>query len=118
MFDYKIKTILDEADDYMQVAQEEMFKPEEDVVYYMVCRNSFKAIQCYLTGYLLNHNAELSSNLSLEVLLEECRNIDSKFENLKLDFLFNAREKEDVWMNPGIAKKFMEMAQKTKLIVG
>lgn len=117
MYDQKIKTMLDEAEDYMQIAREELFKPEEDVVHYMVCQNSLKAIKSYLAGYLLNHNIELNPNNSIEELLIECRNTDTKFDNLKLEFLFNAYEKQDVWMNPEIAKKFIGLAEQTKSIV-
>ena len=33
-------------------ANEELFKPEEDVVSYLVCKNSQYAIEAYLKGYL------------------------------------------------------------------
>ena len=53
MFDQKIKTTMSQADALLDAANEELCRPEEDVVPYMVCNNAYKSVGKYLTGYAI-----------------------------------------------------------------
>jgi hypothetical protein len=114
---YDIKTIIEQGEEYYHSAQEELFKPEEDVVHYMVCRSAYKATHKFLTGFLMQKGTQINSKLSLEELLKMCRKINPKFNALKLDPFFHATEEEDVWMNLGTAKDFLGMATETRKLV-
>lgn len=117
MNDQKVKTILDQANDLIKLAQEELFKPEEDVVHYLVCRNAFKAVDKYLSGFLLDHGINIHSSTSLETLLTNCREIDSKFNYLNLEAMYSSGEDEDVWMDMGTTQEFLTLAQRIKKMV-
>ena len=117
MYDQKAKTTLDQADELFLTAQEELSRPEEDVVPYMVCRNAFKSVNKYLTGFLLQHGMEIHASISLEVLLERCREIDARFKDLNLDLLYNTSEAEDVWLDMDTVKDFIHLATQTREMV-
>jgi len=65
-------------------ANEELFRPEEDIVTYSVCKNSQYAIENYLKGYLLKNNVEIGELKTISLLLEQCILINANFK--KLDF--------------------------------
>ena len=117
MEDIKIKSTFEQAEELFESAQNEMYKPEEDVVHYMVCSNSFKAVNHYLTSFLLNQGEEIHSMLSLEVLLEKCTTYSPRFKELDLKAMYSSAEDEDVWMNIETAKTFMETALQTRLLI-
>lgn len=116
MYD-QVKTPLQQAEEFLQIAQEELYKPEEDVVRYMVCRSAYKAVQNYLTAYLVKQNIKTNPTMTIENLLDLCRKSNPIFNDLKLDLLYNAHEEEDVWMDMGTAQEFMDLASKTKVLV-
>ena len=118
MHNQKVKITMDQADELFLTAQEELSRPEEDVVPYMVCRNAFKSVNKYLTGFLLKHGMEIHASMSLEVLLNQCREIDPRFNNLNLDPLYSTSEQEDVWMDMDTVKEFIGLATQTREMVG
>jgi hypothetical protein len=118
MYNEKIKTTLDEAEELFDAAKEELYKPEEDVVHYMVCHNAFKSVNQYLTGYLLNHGVEIYVSMSLAALLDQCRLIDKKFNDLNLDLLYTFNEDENIWMDIDNTLEYMELAAQTRKMVG
>ena len=74
----------DLAKNKLKIANEELFKPEEDVVSYLVCKNSQYAIEAYLNGYLNHRGFETHDKESLEGLFERCRSLDSKFNKVEI----------------------------------
>ncbi|TRX49856.1 hypothetical protein FNH22_26490 [Fulvivirga sp. M361] len=118
MYDQKVNTTFDQADELFRIAQEELCKPEEDVVPYMVCRNAFKSVNKYLTAFLLKHGMDIHASMSLEVLLDACRQIDPAFNELNLNLLYSTGEKEDVWMDMGTVNEYIALAKQTRQMVG
>ena len=116
MYD-QVKTPLEQAEEFFNSAREELYKPEEDVVHYMVCRSAYKAVQNYLIAYLTMQKVKTNPTMTLESLLGLCRESSNDFNNLKLDLLYNAHEQEDVWMDLGTAQEFMDLAIQTKALV-
>jgi HEPN domain-containing protein len=78
------EAFLEEAKKKLQVAKEEMFKPEEDMVSYSVCKNSQIAIENYLKGYLTQNNIELSKNETINTLFNKCIAFNEKFKEVDL----------------------------------
>ena len=117
MHDKKAQTTLNQADQLFLTAQEELSRPEEDVVPYMVCRNAFKSVNKYLTGFLLKHGMDIHASMSLELLLDRCREIDPKFNSLNLAPLYSTSEQEDVWMDMDTVKEYIRLATKTREMV-
>lgn len=117
MLDQQVKTTFEQAEEIYNNAQQELYKPEEDVVHYMVCHGAFKATYKYLKGYLLNHKVEVADKAPLETLIGQCRKIDPKFLALNLEKFYNATEEEDVWMDIGTAQEFLQMAADTRTLI-
>lgn len=65
-------------------ANKELFKPEEDIVTYLVCKNSQYAIENYLKGFLLRKGVEPTKHQTIDSLYEECKKINKDFEKVDL----------------------------------
>ena len=72
------------AKEKLKEANEELFRPQEDVVSYLVCKNSQYAIENYLRGYLYKNGIEPSTYKTIEGLYEQCKIINKKFEKVDL----------------------------------
>lgn len=68
----------------LNLAKNELLKPEEDVLLYSVCKNAQFTIENYLKGFLIEKDVFVENDLPLEGLLEECIKIDSRFESIDL----------------------------------
>ncbi|SFS29745.1 HEPN domain-containing protein [Lutibacter maritimus] len=73
-----------EATKKLNEAKNELFKPAEDFVSYSVCKNSQFAIENYLKGYLVSHNAKLEGNETIASLFDKCVAIDKDFSKIDL----------------------------------
>jgi hypothetical protein len=78
------KTKFEQAEQCLASAQTELNRPAEDVVSIMVYRSVQKSITHYLMGFLLKNNTAFDEGDTLEVLLQKCKAIDSKFNNFDL----------------------------------
>lgn len=83
--DEKHKSHFNMAKQQLHIANEELFKPKEDVVTYLVCKNSQGAIENNLKGYLTLRGFETHENESLEGLLNRCISLDVKFKRIDLN---------------------------------
>lgn len=117
MNDLKTKSVLEQADELFHSATEELCRPEEDVVPYMVCSSAYKSVNKYLTGFLLQNDIEIHNSMSMDVLLKLCRDIDPRFKDLNLDPLLQNTEDEKVWTNMGTVRQFIDLATKTRMLV-
>jgi len=79
------KTHFDEAIQKMKQASNELYRPQEDVVSYLVCKNAQSAITNFLTGYLLRQGIQPEENETIESMFERCKKINAKFENVNLE---------------------------------
>lgn len=105
------------AEHHLDLAKEALCKPEEDVVPYSVCKNSYDAVINYLTGYLMSNGREVPENHTVQELLAFCREVDASFKELHLSPFNHPTETEDVWMNMDAAKDFLAMAERTREMV-
>ncbi|MFD2200421.1 HEPN domain-containing protein [Shivajiella indica] len=118
MNDIKSKSTLSEAEEMLNTAQEELCRPEEDVVHYNVCKHAYKAIEKYLTGYLLNHGVHIQNSNHIKELLHQCHNIDPKFKELDLNPLLDAEHADRLMVNLHTAMEFIKIAKQTRGLVG
>ncbi|MBL7472196.1 hypothetical protein [Robertkochia sediminum] len=77
---YRFKT----ADRSLREAKEELNRPAEDVVPFMVCRSVRHSISNNLMGFLMKHGIQVDENAPVKTLLENCSAIDKKFRGLEL----------------------------------
>jgi hypothetical protein len=80
----KANQLFDKAIEKLIEANEELCRPEEDVVSFMVCKNAQFAIENFLTGFLLHNAVVPNSNATINELYEQCRAIDKNFEKLDI----------------------------------
>ena len=73
------------AKENLKEANEELFKPKEDVVSYLVCKNSQYAIENNLKGFLNLRGFETHENETLQSLLDRCKSLDSKFNQVDIE---------------------------------
>ncbi|ULC60063.1 HEPN domain-containing protein [Flaviramulus sp. BrNp1-15] len=65
-------------------ANKELFKPEEDVVTYLVCKNSQYAIENFLKGYLLKNGVNPTEYETIDSLYDQCKTINKNFKKVNL----------------------------------
>lgn len=80
----KDNKFFDHAVEKLNEANLELYRPEEDIVSFLVCKNSQYAIENYLKGYLLQQGFEPGNYKTIEVLFEECKKINKNFERVDL----------------------------------
>lgn len=85
--DEKARDHFQKAKQQLSEANNELFKPEEDVVSFLVCKNSLNAIENYLKGYLSKRGYDTTNKDSLDQLLERCRLLDKKFRQIDLNVI-------------------------------
>ena len=65
-------------------ANKELFKPEEDVVTYLVCKNSQYAIENFLKGYLIKNGVNPTEYKTIDSLYDQCKTINKNFKKVNL----------------------------------
>lgn len=81
------KQNIEKAHVLLEEAENEMFKAEEDLVAMKVCHNARQSIGKYLEAYLLHHGVDPAHKENNELLLEQCKKIEPRFESLKIETL-------------------------------
>lgn len=92
------------AKEKLKIANEELFKPEEDVVSYLVCKNSQYAIEAYLKGYLSHRGFETHDQETLDGLFERCKTLDPKFKKIEIGVISCKADKIDSRYCTDVAK--------------
>ncbi|MEJ2112761.1 MAG: HEPN domain-containing protein [Flavobacteriaceae bacterium] len=96
----KAKKLFEEAVDKLNAANKELYRPEEDIVPYSVCKNSQHAIENFLKGYLLKKGIETSNLKTIKSLYDECIKVNKKFEQIDLsDFECKSYNTDNVYCN-------------------
>ena len=106
-----------EAQQHLDAAWEEMARPEEDVVVYMVCKHALNSVKCYLNGFLLSAGVLRNNSDPVEHLIDECRKVDIRFQDLDLTPFVILNDPDDVYMNLDVANDFLELCAKTRDMV-
>lgn len=90
----QIKSKFEYADQCLEAAKNELNRPAEDVVPFMVCRSARHSISNYLMGYLLTNGIELDEEVPVETILEKCRALNSAFNDFDLSAINFASDDE------------------------
>jgi HEPN domain-containing protein len=118
MNDLKSKSTLSEADEMLHTAEEELCRPEEDVVHYNVCKHAYKAIEKYMTAYLIEHGVHIQNSTSIKELLNQCRSIDPDFKELDINPVMDAEHVDRLMVNLRTALEFIKIAKQTRSLAG
>lgn len=75
---------LDQAIKRLDEAREELQRPEEDVVAFLVCKNAQYAIENFLKAYLLKNEIDPTEYKTVEDLYKKCVSINKNFDAVDL----------------------------------
>ncbi len=96
----KANKLYEDAIQKLKEANDELCRPEEDVVSQMVCGNSQQAIVNYLRGFLAQNGIESSADDSINTLYEQCKTLNGHFKEVHLSgFECNAHKDESRFCN-------------------
>ncbi len=84
MTDNTANKLFDEAIEKLNESNKELFKPEEDVVSYLVCKNAQLAIEYFLKGFLLQNGIDPGKFKTTGRLYEQCKSINKNFNEINL----------------------------------
>lgn len=88
------KTKIEQANQHLEEAKNELNRPAEDVVPYMVCRSARYSISHYLQAFLLKHEIEFDQAASVETLLAKCRAMGDTFNSFDLSAITFTKDDE------------------------
>ena len=84
MLQDEVDKLLAYADELLGAAEEETQRSEEDVVTHLICVNSRQSLANYLAGFLMQRNIAINQPITLQGLLDQCKTIDARFEEIDL----------------------------------
>ena len=76
----KVDVLISSAEELYEAAQNEAMRSEEDVVTHLICHHSRLSIMNYLQGFLLRNDVLPLTPPTMAGLLEQCREIDARFD--------------------------------------
>ena len=84
----------------LKEANKELYRPEEDLVSYSVCKHSQYAIENYLKGYLYENGINPSGFKTIQDLFEQCKRLNKAFEKVDLsDFNCQSHDLDSRYCN-------------------
>ena len=88
MIQTDVDKMLAYADQMLNAAQEESRRSEEDVVTHLICINARQSTANYFTGFLIKRNVALENPITIESLLDQCKILDARFEEIDLSPMY------------------------------
>jgi len=96
----KATKLFEDAIQKLKDANEELYRPEEDVVSYMVCKNAHIAIENFLRGFLVQNGVDTDNYNTIDSLYEQCKTINKNFKEVNLaGFECNAHKEDSRFHN-------------------
>ena len=90
-----VDILINEADQLLQKAIEELQRSKEDVAAYLICHNSRQSINNYLAAYLIKNGIEIIQPATMASLMEQCRALDARFELVDISQIFCRHDETD-----------------------
>lgn len=85
VMDKKAKQYFSKGSKKLHEADQELYKPGEDVVSLVICQSTKGSIENYLKGFLTLRGFDIEEDQTLGDLMERCRMLDSKFHDIKIE---------------------------------
>ena len=114
-----VDNMLAYADELLDAAMDESQRSEEDVVTHMICVNSRQSTTNYFTGFLFKRNVALNHPVTIEGLLDQCKEVDARFEEIDLSPMYCKCEvhPEGYCLDLDQVKDCMRIAQWARAVV-
>ena len=92
--------LFEDAIKKLNEADQELCRPEEDVVSFLVCKNAQSAVENFLKGFLLQNGVDVSNYNSIDVLYDQCKAVNKNFEKIDLsNFSCKSHESDSSYCN-------------------
>lgn len=119
MITNKVTATLNEADLFLAEAKEEMNRSKDDIVLFMACSKSRKAIENYLHYYLLRNDIKYREEETIEGLLEKCVEHNHRFKEIMVSNMECSKHGEDGKYCTDVKKinSCLQIAESTKEII-
>lgn len=91
----KAQKLFEEAVQKLRMANDELCRPEEDVVSSLVCNNAHTAIENYLKGFLALNSVTPDPQADIDSLYQLCKTINPHFKEVHLSGFDCNAHKED-----------------------
>jgi hypothetical protein len=107
------------AEELLIAAEVEKERAEEDVVTHLICTHSRQSLSIFLTGFLLRKNIPFDHPASLETLLEQCKEVDARFDSIDLSLVNCRSQTRDMayCLNHGQVDECIRIAKLARSIV-
>lgn len=76
-------------------AEQEWERSEEDVVTHLICSNARLSLSNFMAGYLIRKGVAVHHPVTMATLLDQCRNLDARFEGIDLSPILCRHESHD-----------------------
>lgn len=83
------------ANELLASAEKEQERSAEDVVTHLICTHARLSLSNFLAGFLIRRQIPVHHPVSLESLLQQCKDTDSRFDQLNLSQIHCRFEKHD-----------------------
>jgi hypothetical protein len=117
---YSTDSLMTEGRDLLAFAAGEMNRANEDVVAYVVCHNTRKAITNFLNSFLVA-NGERASNEDIDELMQRCAKHDGRFSNIDMTPLacsgYNVEGNDCYCLDPEKLNTCVQLAQRVEKMV-
>ena len=80
----RARALFNEAVKNVNEANDELCRPEEDVVSVLVCKKAQRATENFLRGFLLDNGVEPKNQSTLNDLYLECKKLNPNFSKMSL----------------------------------
>ena len=80
----EVDKLLEFAGELLDRAEDEADRSKEDVVTHLIFNNSRQAIANYFAGYLMQKKLHVHKPVTLQGLLDQCKEVDARFETIDL----------------------------------
>lgn len=72
------------AGELLDRAEEETQRSEEDVVTHLICTNARQSVVNYFAGFLMQRGTAIAQPVTLQGLLDQCKEHDARFNSIDL----------------------------------
>ncbi len=83
--DKKAEQYFSKGSKKLHEADQELYKPGEDVVSLVICQSTKESIENYLKGFLTLRGFDIEEDQTLGDLMERCRMLDPKFHDIRIE---------------------------------
>lgn len=100
-------------------AEQEWERSEEDVVTHLICTHARLSLSNFMAGYLIRKGIAVHHPVTMASLLDQCRNVDARFEGIDLTPIscrFESHDK-DYCLGRDQVDACMRIAQQVRAIV-